>query len=343
MLLPLPGYRSEGVDVAQAATGDRTGRIEVEHISKRFGAVSAVSDLSFAVTPGSVTGFLGPNGSGKTTTLRMILGLINPDAGRASINGVCYSELGTPARVVGAVLEAQGFHPKRTARNHLRVFATAIDVPERRAEELLALVGLAEAGDRKVGGFSLGMRQRLALATALLGDPGVLVLDEPANGLDPEGIAWLRTFLRTFAQSGRTVLVSSHLLAELEQTVDDVVIIAAGRTVYYGPLANLRAAEHSRVFVTPADPGVLVSALREAGITDLQSAPDGRLVVGGADARRIGDVAARAGVATYGMVSEERDLERIYFQLTAEGAQPPPGPPSASCQQPGDEEYWGRR
>ncbi len=328
----------------ESTVADRANRrIEVEHITKRFGTVTAVSDLSFAVTPGSVTGFLGPNGSGKTTTLRVILGLVNPDSGHASINGVAYSRLGNPARAVGAVLEAQGFHPKRSAREHLRVFGTAMGVPHGRAEELLGLVGLAEAAGRKVGGFSLGMRQRLALATALLGDPGVLILDEPANGLDPEGIAWLRSFLRTFAAGGRTVLVSSHLLAELEQMVDDVVIISAGHTVYYGPLANLRSSGGARVYVTPADPNALATALRAAGITDLQTAPDGRLVVGGSDARQIGDIAARAGVATYGMVSEERDLERLYFQLTGQASQPPPPPAPAGYRQLPDEEYWGRR
>jgi ABC-2 type transport system ATP-binding protein len=342
MLLPPQGTAGEGVDVERTVVGNRSGRVEVEHIGKRFGTVNAVCDLSFAVAPGSVTGFLGPNGSGKTTTLRMILGLVTPDAGRASINGVAYSRIGAPARVVGAVLEAQGFHPKRSAREHLRVFTTAIGVPHRRADELLGLVGLTEAAGRKVGGFSLGMRQRLALATALIGDPGVLILDEPANGLDPEGIAWLRNFLRSFAAGGRTVLVSSHLLAELQQTVDDVVIISAGRTVYYGPLANLRSSRGGRVYVTPADPGALATALRAAGITDLQTAPDGRLVVGGSDARQIGDIAARAGVATYGMVSEQADLEQIYFQLTSGSGGMPPPQPVGYQQLPGNE-YWGRR
>ncbi|MGH3494170.1 MAG: ATP-binding cassette domain-containing protein, partial [Sciscionella sp.] len=194
---------------------DNSGRIVVERISKQFGQVNAVSELGFVVNPGSVTGFIGPNGSGKTTTLRMILGLVTPTSGHATINGVPYDHLGSPAREVGAVLEAQGFHPKRSARAHLRIYCAAMNLPDNRAEVVLDLVGLGAAGERKVGGFSLGMRQRLALATALLGDPRILVLDEPANGLDPEGIAWMRTFLRAFAGGGRTVLVSSHLLAEL--------------------------------------------------------------------------------------------------------------------------------
>jgi ABC-2 type transport system ATP-binding protein len=196
------------------------GRIEVSGLTKHFGPVRAVHNLSFAVEPGSVTGFLGPNGAGKTTTLRMLLGLVRPNAGTALINGVPFERLGNPGRVVGAVLEATSFHPTRKAGDHLRVYAHAMGVPQQRVDQLLGLVGLQLAADRKAGGYSLGMKQRLALATALLGDPQVLVLDEPANGLDPEGIAWLRNFLRNFAYSGRTVLISSHILAEVEQTVD---------------------------------------------------------------------------------------------------------------------------
>ena len=234
---------------------DGSGRIVVQNLSKNFGQVAAVQNLSFQVEPGSVTGFLGPNGAGKTTTLRMLLGLVTPTAGFTTINGQPFHQLGNPARVVGAVLEAQGFHPCRTARNHLRVYAAAMGVPDQRADEVLNLVGLGAAGDRGAGGFSLGMKQRLALATALLGDPQVLVLDEPANGLDPEGIAWLRTFLKAFASSGRTVLISSHLLAEVEQTIDQVVIISRGQTMYYGMLDDLRKSQQSRVIVQPADAG----------------------------------------------------------------------------------------
>jgi ABC-type multidrug transport system ATPase subunit len=234
---------------------DGSGRIVVQNLTKHFGQVAAVQNLSFHVEPGSVTGFLGPNGSGKTTTLRMLLGLVRPTSGWATINGEPFNRLGNPARVVGGVLEAQGFHPGRTARDHLRVYAAAMGVHDQRADEVLNLVGLGAAGNRAAGGFSLGMKQRLALATALIGDPQVLVLDEPANGLDPEGIAWLRAFLKAFAQSGRTVLISSHLLAEVEQTIDQVVIISRGQTMYAGSLDELRKSQQSRVIVQPADAG----------------------------------------------------------------------------------------
>ncbi len=313
----------------------------VQNLSKNFGNVAAVQNLSFHVEPGSVTGFLGPNGAGKTTTLRMLLGLVAPTAGWTTINGQPFHHLGNPARVVGAVLEAQGFHPSRTARNHLRVYAAAMGVADQRADEVLNLVGLGSAGERAAGGFSLGMKQRLALATALLGDPQVLVLDEPANGLDPEGIAWLRTFLKAFASSGRTVLISSHLLAEVEQTIDQVVIISRGQTMYYGMLDDLRKSQQSRVIVQPADVGKLATALQEAQITNIQPMPDGKVAVVGATVQQIGDVAAKAGVALYGVQEEKADLEQLFFQLTsgqfaAPGQVPqgqlPPVPPGGYAQ-----------
>jgi ABC-2 type transport system ATP-binding protein len=296
---------------------DGSGRIVVQNLTKAFGQVAAVQNLSFHVEPGTVTGFLGPNGAGKTTTLRMILGLVNPTAGFSTINGEPFHRLGNPARVVGAVLEAQGFHPSRTARDHLRVYTAAMGMPDRRADDVLGLVGLGVAADRGAGGFSLGMKQRLALATALLGDPQVLVLDEPANGLDPEGIAWLRTFLKAFAGSGRTVLISSHLLAEVEQTIDQVVIISRGQTMYYGPLERLRESQQSRVIVQPADPNKLVGALQEAGITGVQPTPDGKIAVVGATVQQVGDAAAKAGIALYGVQEERADLEQLFFRLTS--------------------------
>jgi ABC-2 type transport system ATP-binding protein len=296
---------------------DGSGRIVVQNLTKAFGQVAAVQNLSFHVEPGTVTGFLGPNGAGKTTTLRMILGLVNPTAGFSTINGEPFHRLGNPARVVGAVLEAQGFHPSRTARDHLRVYTAAMGMPDRRADDVLGLVGLGVAADRGAGGVSLGMKQRLALATALLGDPQVLVLDEPANGLDPEGIAWLRTFLKAFAGSGRTVLISSHLLAEVEQTIDQVVIISRGQTMYYGPLERLRESQQSRVIVQPADPNKLVGALQEAGITGVQPTPDGKIAVVGATVQQVGDAAAKAGIALYGVQEERADLEQLFFRLTS--------------------------
>jgi len=216
--------------------------LEFRGLTKHFGPVTAVDDLSFTVRHGSVTGFLGPNGAGKTTTLRMLLGLVTPTAGTATIDGRPYRALARPRQVVGAVLESSGAYPGRTAAAHLRIEALVAGARKERVGEVLSLVGLSDAADRRVGGFSLGMRQRLSLATALLCDPEVLILDEPANGLDPEGVHWLRRMLRDLAEAGRTVLVSSHILAEVTQTVDRVVILHRGRLVAEASLAELTAA-----------------------------------------------------------------------------------------------------
>ena len=230
----------------QTATGSKTAigspAIAARGLTKRFGRVTAVDDLSFEVVPGSVTGFVGPNGAGKSTTLRMLLGLVEPDGGTASVLGLPYPSIDRPARTVGAVLEVQSFHPLRSGRNHLRVLAAASGIGEERVDEVLAIVGLGEAAGRKAGGYSLGMRQRLGLAAALLGDPSVLVLDEPANGLDPHGIRWLRETLRAFAAGGKAVLISSHLLSEMGQMVDDVIVIDRGRLRYHGSVADLTQA-----------------------------------------------------------------------------------------------------
>jgi ABC-2 type transport system ATP-binding protein len=215
--------------------------LAVEALTKDFGSVRAVDDLTFTVPPGRVVAFLGPNGSGKTTTLRALLGLDAPTRGRALIGGRPYRDLPHPAREVGAVLEARAFHRGRTARNHLRVMATEARVPRSRVDDVLELVGLADVADRRAGGFSLGMAQRLALAGALLGDPGVLILDEPQNGLDPAGIRWLRALLRDLAAEGRTVLVSSHVLAEVEQGADDVVIVDRGQLLGHRPVSEIAA------------------------------------------------------------------------------------------------------
>jgi ABC-2 type transport system ATP-binding protein len=215
--------------------------IQVTGLGKKFGRAVAVEDVSFTVCYGRITGFLGPNGAGKTTTLRMLLGLIRPDAGAAAIAGQPYPKLTNPAQIVGALLDV-AVYPGRSGWDHLRVLATAAGLPSRRAAELLERVGLADAARQRASGYSLGMRQRLGLAAALLGDPAVLVLDEPANGLDPQGIRWLRDLLRSLAAEGRAVLVSSHILAEVAQTVDDVVVISRGRTVAHAPLPHLLAA-----------------------------------------------------------------------------------------------------
>jgi ABC-type multidrug transport system ATPase subunit len=293
-------------------------RVEVRGLSKSFGAVRAVSDLSFTVEPGSITGFLGPNGAGKTTTLRMALGLEQPDAGTATFSGVPYRSLPAPVRTVGAVLET-AFHPARSGRNHLRVYCRAAGLPVSRADEVLVQVGLADAGRRRAGGYSLGMRQRLALATALLGDPAVLVLDEPANGLDPEGIQWLRGFLRHLAHDeGRTVLVSSHLLAEMEQTADRVVIVGAGRLVREGSIAELRsgAAGNGSVVVRSPEAARLAEVLGTAGLA-VAPAEDGRVTVADTTPAAVGAHAFRAGVELHELRAETSGLEELYFRLTA--------------------------
>jgi ABC-2 type transport system ATP-binding protein len=289
--------------------------ISIQGLTKRFGAVLAVDNLSFAVDEGTVVGFLGPNGAGKTTTLRALLGLITPTSGRATIDGRPYRELADPIRHVGALLDASGFHPGRSARNHLRVVATAAGLPAARADEVLAQVGLVDVADRRVGTFSVGMRQRLGLATALLGDPQVLVLDEPANGLDPEGVHWLRGLLRHLADQGRTVLVSSHVLAEIAQTVDQVVIIAAGRLVTQSTLAALTDQAKDAVRIRSADPQALrdLLAAQSAGV-ELTASDE--LVAGGISSEQIGRVAAAAGIAIYEMRSESANLEEVFLQLT---------------------------
>jgi ABC-2 type transport system ATP-binding protein len=303
-------------------------RVEVDGLSKSFGAVQAVTDLSFVVEPASVTGFLGPNGAGKTTTLRMVLGLEKPNAGTATFNGTRYAALAEPIRTVGAVLET-AFHPARSGRNHLRVYCRAAGLPLTRADEVLVQVGLAGAGNRRASGYSLGMRQRLALATALLGDPSVLVLDEPANGLDPEGIQWLRGFLRHLAhEQGRTVLVSSHLLSEVEQTVDRVVIVGAGRLIREGSMEQLRSGARGAgtVLVRSPEADRLAEVLRAEGAT--VSHQDGVLTVTGSTTDEVGRRAFAAGVELHELRSHSSGLEEIYFQLTSGSEQfaaPSPG------------------
>jgi ABC-2 type transport system ATP-binding protein len=292
------------------------GRIVVEGLTKTFGAVRAVDGLSFTVEPGSITGFLGPNGAGKTTTLRMLLGLVTPDTGSATIGGRRYVDLPAPSNEVGAVLEATGFHPARSGRAHLGVYCTVNGYPSGRAGEVLEMVGLGDAGRRAVGGYSLGMRQRLALAAALLGDPPVLVLDEPANGLDPEGIAWMRRLLRDLAGQGRTVLVSSHVLSEMQQLVDQVVIVNKGRLVRQGSLAEL-SGQHATVVVRTPQVDLLRAALDQAGAGTQRTGTD-RLRVTGMDAAEVGDRAFAAGVPLHALAAEASDLEQVFLALTAD-------------------------
>ena len=295
------------------------GVIEVAHLSKSFGAVRAVDDLTFQVHPGRVTGFLGPNGAGKTTTLRMLLGLVTPTSGVATISGKPYRELDKPTRTVGAALEAASFHPGRTALDHLRVYAPQAGVPDARAAEVLDLVGLSFAANRRVGGFSLGMRQRLGLATTLLADPPVLLLDEPANGLDPEGIRWLRVFLRSLAAQGRTVLVSSHVLSEVEQTVDDVIIIARGRLVHSSTLDALARLALARVRVASPHADGLAALVAQAGweTAPVESPTPGRIELLGVDAATVGAAAFAARLELSELTPHDPGLESIFLDLTS--------------------------
>jgi len=287
--------------------------VEFHQLTKRFGSFTAVDELSFVVRPGRITGFLGPNGAGKTTTLRMLLDLIRPTSGTATIGGVHYRDLPDPLHTVGAALEATNFHPGRSGRDHLRVLAAAAGVPTTRVDELLELTGIPAFAGRRAGAYSMGMRQRLALAAALLGDPQVLVLDEPANGLDPEGIRWLRTFLRHLSSEGKTILISSHLLQEVQQTVDDVVIIANGRLVKQGTMDELGGGDGA--IVRTSDPAALVVSLNHAGLATTPGV-DGEVVVATDDLRRIGEVALDAGLPIWELRRREADLESLFFQLT---------------------------
>jgi ABC-2 type transport system ATP-binding protein len=289
--------------------------IEAVGLTKRYKNVTAVDDLSFRIREGAVTGFLGPNGAGKTTTLRMVLGLARPTAGHATIEGRRYVELEDPAHTVGANLEVAGAHPGRSGRNHLRALAAMAGIPGSRVDEVLRLVELDTAADRRAGKYSLGMRQRLGLAATLLGDPRVLVLDEPANGLDPQGIRWLRDFLRNMASEGRTVLVSSHVLAEVAQTVDDVVVIHRGRVVDQGPVARLTGGGSVRVR-TP-QPDALAGALEREGLSAAPAA-DGTLTVDTADLARVGDIAFAAGVPLHELASQATSLEEAFLALTSD-------------------------
>jgi len=309
------------------------GRIVVEDLSKVFGgSVRAVDRLSFTVEPGSVTGFLGPNGAGKTTTLRMLLGLVRPTSGRATIGGRVYRHLASPTRTVGAALEASSFHPARTARNHLRVMCAAGGLPAARADQVLAMVGLEGAARRKVRGYSMGMRQRLGLAAALVGDPRVVILDEPANGLDPEGIRWLRGLLRHLADEGRTVLISSHQLNEVQEVADRVVILNRGQLVQQGSIAELTAGSGSVLVRSPAV-DTLITVLQEQGLSG--DRPDATsLRVRNATAAQIGHAAFVAGVELHELTEQRFDLEDLFFALTqqvpgAYAAAPPQLPPQA--------------
>ena len=293
--------------------------ISFNKLTKRYGSVLAVDGLSFDVQPGTVTGFLGPNGSGKTSTLRMLLGLAVPTSGTATIDGVPYHQLPNPVRQVGAALDSNTFHPGRSAAQHLRVITTATGLPRRRVDEVLGLVGLSDVAGRAVGGFSLGMRQRLSLAGALLGDPGVLVFDEPLNGLDPDGIRWLRGLLRTLAAQNRTVFLSSHLLTEVAQTVDEVVVLSRGRLVTHTTLADLTA-RTSVVRARTTDAPRLLDVLAAAGL-QVRLADASTVEARSAALDQVGMAAAAAGVTILELSRHDEDLESLFFDLVQQNHQ----------------------
>ncbi len=300
------------------------GRIIVDQLTKVFrGKIRAVDRLSFAVEPGSVTGFLGPNGAGKTTTLRMVLGLVRPTAGTATISGMPYRRIPNPITTVGAALESSSFHPARTGRNHLRILCTAARLPQQRADAVLELVGLRDAARRKVRGYSLGMRQRLGLAAALIGDPRVLVLDEPANGLDPDGIRWLRGFFRHLAGEGRTVLVSSHQLNEVQAMADRVVILNHGQLVSSGSIAELSQGSDTVVVRSPNVEALLGIIGQVGGRIDRPDAHT--LRVRGLPVEQVGHLAYTGGVELHELSVSRFNLEELFFTLTTQAA-PPPDP-----------------
>jgi ABC-2 type transport system ATP-binding protein len=297
------------IDEQQAA-------ITVEGLTKRYGELAAVDGLSFTVRRGSVTGFLGPNGAGKTTALKAIVGIARPTAGRARIDGTPVEAAHADARTLGVYIEPTGAHPGRSAHNHLRSLAALAGLPAGRVGEVLEMVGLEQAAGRRVGTYSTGMRQRLGIASALLGDPQTLVLDEPLNGLDPQGIRWLRTFLRERAAAGGTVLLSSHVLTEAAQTVDDVVVINRGRLVFQGAMGALTRLGGSRVMVrTPMPERLAAVARRAGGRVELQS---DRVLIEGMEVAQVGELAHRERVLLHELASHDASLEQVFFSLTEE-------------------------
>jgi ABC-2 type transport system ATP-binding protein len=294
--------------------------IEVRSLSKRYGGTLAVDDVSFTVEAGQVTGFLGPNGSGKSTTMRMIVGLDAPSAGSITVDGRGYGQLRFPLHEVGALLDANAFHPGRSARNHLRWLADSNAIPGHRVDEVLSIVGLTEVGERRVGKFSLGMGQRLGIAAALLGDPKVLIFDEPINGLDPEGILWVRHLLRSLAAEGRTVLVSSHLMSEMALTADHLIIIGRGRLLATGRVADfIEGSSGHHVQVVTPDAPALSDVLRQKGATVVLDGPAG-LSVSGMECRDVGILAAAAGLTLYELSTQRASLEDAFMELTREHA-----------------------
>jgi len=294
--------------------------INVDHLSKRYGRTLAVDDLSFEVKPGVVTGFLGPNGSGKSTTMRIMLGLDHATKGGATINGKSYHDLKSPLHEVGALLDAKAVHPGRTARNHLRALAATNKIKSSRVDEVLEFAGISSVANKKVGGFSMGMSQRLGIAGALLGDPEVLLFDEPVNGLDPEGIKWIREFFQSLAKEGRTVFVSSHLMSEMAVSADQIIVIGRGKFITQGSVDDLTATVQGTVFVRASDPQRLTAALRaEQGV--VQEINDNGLSVSGLTSDQVGEIAFGAGVVLHELTPQRASLEEVFMDLTADSVE----------------------
>lgn len=294
--------------------------LKIDHLTKRYKDIVAVNDLDFEVKPGVVTGFLGPNGSGKSTTMRIILGLDHPSAGRATINGKNYHDLKSPLREVGALLDAKSIHPGRTARNHLLALAASNQIKKSRVEEVLEFVGIRSVANKKIGGYSLGMSQRLGIAGALLGDPQVLLFDEPVNGLDPEGIRWIREFFRSLANEGRTVFVSSHLMSEMAVSADQIIVIGRGKFITQGSVDDLTTTAKGTVFVRTTDNAKLTTAL-QAHHGVVQEINDNGLVVEGMTSDQIGQAAFTAGIALLELTPQRASLEEVFMELTADAVQ----------------------
>lgn len=294
--------------------------IKIDQLTKHYGSTVALDNLSFEVQPGVVTGFLGPNGSGKSTTMRILLGLDNATRGTATIDGKPYRHLKAPLREVGALLDAKAVHPGRSAYNHLRSLAVSNGIPTSRVKEVLEFAGIASVAKKRVGNFSLGMSQRLGIAAALLGDPPVLLFDEPVNGLDPEGIRWIRDFFRSLATEGRTVLVSSHLMSEMALTADQIIVIGRGKFITQGSVNDLTASARGAVLVRSADNAKLKKSLAATGVT-FEDLSDDAVRVSGVDAEAIGTTAFSNGLAIYELTPERASLEEVFMDLTADSVE----------------------
>ena len=309
--------------------------IQAEHLVKRYGPKTAVDDISFTIRPGQVTGFLGPNGAGKSTTMRMIVGLDRPSAGHVTVNGSRYAEHKAPLHEVGALLEAKSVHPGRSAYQHLRALGATHGIGAKRVEEVITLAGLEPVARKRVGGFSLGMGQRLGIAAALLGDPHTVMLDEPVNGLDPEGVKWVRTLVRHLASEGRTVFLSSHLMSEMALTADHVIVLGRGKIIADAPIQELiDRASHGAVTVRSPQADQLAGLLQQVGAT-VRSAEAGVLEVVGRTSEQVGEAAAGAGIVLHQLVTQQSSLEEAYLQLTADSVEYHSGPLDGPAQPTG--------